>query len=672
WPLAVKLAAVGLVPTLLAIALVTIRIADSRHELAALDRGSRLLELSTQVTGIADQLRQDRRSILVYVGGDSTADRATVAASGDRADTALANLLDRLRSSGDLDDTAKGSLAEVGTGATQLAEVHRAFGGSLIADPNLIGALYTPVIRALDVLARSLVRTGSTPDTAALADAAQAAADAREQLSLHATVIEGAITANRLSMRDAELARSFEAELGHESVRFQVSLTPEQRSATGPLLDDTAQRRRTELAEQVLAVANGQASTVTAQAWTKAYEAVDASARRSGEFAMRNIELRQNEARTTAYTKSSISTTLLIASLLAGGALAVFVARILLRSLRLLRDSALEIAHSRLPSAVRALKEGSGEAPDVLPVPLRNEDEIGQVARAFDKVHAEAVLLAAEQARTQTAVKAIFVNLSRRSQGLVERQLAVIDRLERDEEDPDRLAEFFALDHLATRMRRNSENLLVLAGAERTRRPAHRMSVDEVLRAALSEVEHYQRVSLQESPPLAVPGKLGIDLVHVVSELLDNATHFSPPTAPVTLRAGSAPDGSLVITVSDHGIGMSATALVEANQRMHADDRPNPSVAQRMGLFVVGRLSGRHGFEVNLTGSDEPGVSGITAKVVLPPLLLLNTKSPRSAETPNHGAQTGPPPAPPDHVARARRIRGTLTSLHHSEPDGSR
>jgi len=225
---------------------------------------------------------------------------------------------------------------------------------------------------------------------------------------------------------------------------------------------------------------------------------------------------------------------LLGGALIIGGVLSVVIARFLLRPLRILRRTALEVAEHRLPAAVQNLLTDPEPAPEnlrkrlaVAPVPVFTREELGQVARAFDAVHGEAVRLAGEQAMLRENVNAMFVNLSQRSQDLVERQLTVLDRMEADEQDPDTLAGLFELDHLATRMRRNSENLLVLSGQDSAREDAGAVSADEIIGAALSEVEHYQRIELGPAPQVAVRGEAVNDLVHVISELLENATRYS-------------------------------------------------------------------------------------------------------------------------------------------------
>ncbi|GAA0368416.1 hypothetical protein GCM10009530_18010 [Microbispora corallina] len=297
------------------------------------------------------------------------------------------------------------------------------------------------------------------------------------------------------------------------------------------------------------------------------------------------------------------------------------VARSLVRPLRRLRSEALEIAGHRLPDTVQRLREaGDGsETPAIAPIGVVARDEIGEVARAFDEVHREAVRLAGDEARLRSNVNAMFVNLSRRTQTLVERQLSLIDGLEQGEQDEQRLGNLFKLDHLATRMRRNSENLLVLAGQEAARRWGQPVPIVDVVRASLSEVEGYERVNLQVQPGVAVVGQSVNDVVHLVAELVENAISFSPRETKVTVSSNRIDGGGLIISVSDQGIGMTAEELGQTNYRLANPPVVDVSVSRRMGLFVVGRLALRHGIRVQLRQQDS---GGLTAMVLLPEALL--------------------------------------------------
>ncbi|WP_226359431.1 ATP-binding protein [Pseudonocardia sp. ICBG601] len=324
----------------------------------------------------------------------------------------------------------------------------------------------------------------------------------------------------------------------------------------------------------------------------------------------------------------------------------------MVRSLRLLRSSALEVAEQKLPAAVQSMR--SGQAPNALvePVPLDSRDEIGQVARAFDAVHGQAIRLAADQAALQQNVNSMFVNLSRRSQALVERQLQLIEQLESNEQDPDQLSNLFQLDHLATRMRRNSENLLVLAGTDLAKRNVAPVQVVDVLRAAVSEVEQYQRVVVQTPPNATIAGRAANDLVHLLAELLDNATNFSPPDSQVVMTTTRTADESLLIEISDRGVGMTDSELVDANQRLSGPAEVDVSASRRMGLFVVGRLAARHRVGVRLASAAVGGGSGgLSASVTVPPQLVPSAQLPEQRRDGDPGGWGGVPPQGGDQHA---------------------
>ncbi|MER7057499.1 nitrate- and nitrite sensing domain-containing protein [Streptomyces sp. NPDC000351] len=307
-----------------------------------------------------------------------------------------------------------------------------------------------------------------------------------------------------------------------------------------------------------------------------------------------------------------------VVALLAAFILAGMVARQMSRSMRQLRNAAFGIAEQRLPMLVDQLSRTDPGRVDtrVQPIPITSTDEIGEVARAFDQVHREAVRLAAEQALLRGNINAIFTNLSRRNQSLIEGQLSLITDLENNEADPDQLENLFRLDHLATRMRRNGENLLVLAGEEPGRRWDQPVPLVDVLRAASSEVEQYERVELSGVPEAEIHGRAVTDLVHLLAELLENATTFSSPQTKVRVTATRLPDGRVMVEIHDKGIGLTAEDFADINHKLANPPTVDAAISQRMGLFVVGRLSDRHGIRVQLRPSGEQ--AGTTSLVMLP------------------------------------------------------
>lgn len=324
------------------------------------------------------------------------------------------------------------------------------------------------------------------------------------------------------------------------------------------------------------------------------------------------------EARNSALRESA----LVVAVLLAGLALALAVARTLVVPVRRLRRDALEVAHVKLPDELAVVRSG-GATPQVEPVDVQGEDEIGQLARAVDEIHEQALELAAEQARLRLQIGNMFETLSRRSQTLVEQQLALIEELEHDEDDPGRLQSLFRLDHLATRMRRNGDNLLVLAGTPLRRGVLPPVPLTDMLWSAVSQVEDYQRVEIGNVPEGVVAGEVAVDIEHLLAELIDNALRYSPPSAPVAVTVSRAVDGGYLIEITDRGLGMSAEDLQAINARLASGGQIDVETARRMGLFVVGRLAKRHSITVGLRRTSIMAQQpGITASVHLPGALV--------------------------------------------------
>ncbi|MGH3826639.1 MAG: ATP-binding protein, partial [Pseudonocardiaceae bacterium] len=348
----------------------------------------------------------------------------------------------------------------------------------------------------------------------------------------------------------------------------------------------------------------------------------------------------------------------------------IFVTRALLRPLAVLKRTALDVADRRLPEAMARIRDGELPDTQVEPVQVGTQEEIGQVARAFDEVHSQAVRLASEQAQLRANVNDIFVNLSRRTQGLVERQLKLIDRLESGEQDPQQLDNLFQLDHLATRMRRNSENLLVLAGTDASGRSGRPVRLVDVLRAAVSEVEQYKRLVLQQPPAVLVLGSTASDLVHLLAELLDNATQFSPPDSQVMVSSDFASGGSVTIEVADCGVGMADDELAEVNERLANPPVVDVSVSRRMGLFVVGRLAARHEIVVQLRRGD--GGLGVSACAILPARLvrvaseMVEPQPENVAELP----QTVMLPQTNGHQTNGHQTNGHQTNGHQTNGHG--
>ena len=349
-----------------------------------------------------------------------------------------------------------------------------------------------------------------------------------------------------------------------------------------------------------------------------------------------NIENRASQLLSAAQQSALVTGIITIAVLFVVLLAALLVARSLVLPLRRLRVGALDVASVQLPERVRLLTDSPEDVTsmEVAPINVASRDEIGEVARAFDRVHSEAVRLAGEQALLRASFNSMFTNLSRRSQTLIERLARMIDNLEQSEDDPDRLGSLFSMDHLVTRMRRNSENLLLLAGHENPRKWSEAVPVADIARAATSEIEQYNRVTLNIPPGVSISGQAVSDVVHLLAELIENATMFSPKDTQVHVSMQELSSGGLLIEVVDKGIGVSDARLADMNWRLDNPPTVDVSVSRHMGLFAVARLAERHRVRVRLRPAPPQGLSAL---VWLPDGVIERTKV--GAGTNNWSAQ---------------------------------
>ena len=359
------------------------------------------------------------------------------------------------------------------------------------------------------------------------------------------------------------------------------------------------------------------------------------------------VEDQAHNRRNAAIRDAVVVLTAIVAALL----VVLLVARSLIRPLRVLRDSALKVAHEDLEREISRVRAGDESPPE--PLPVQTTEEIGQVAHAVDELHTQALLLAGDEARLRLLVNDMFETMSRRNRSLVDQQLSLIDRLERNEEDPERLDSLFRLDHLAARMRRNGANLLVLAGAQGSRGDqGSGVALSSIIHAAASEVEDYRRVETSMVPDCTIGGAASGDIVHLLAELVDNALRYSPPASPVRVSAGFRSDGAVLLQIVDVGLGMTDGDRRIANMRLRAGGEVTPDSARHMGLFVVGRLADRHGIRVRLRGSSiEEARSGTTAEVYLPATVLASADAGSSA--PREPVAVAPAGAPLPEPAAA-------------------
>ncbi|MDD7919742.1 nitrate- and nitrite sensing domain-containing protein [Actinomycetospora callitridis] len=638
WSLPVKLTAVLLVPTLFVLTLGVLRIMEQTRDAAEFDGVQQAVALEDGTARVMGSLADERSAAAVYVAAGRAGGSGPVEERIGATRDATSELR---RSSGLADSLDEQTRTSFDQADAELDQLDRLRDDVIDGRVDAAGAIarYTEVVDTLEIFDRSLSREAADPSVAGLASGLYSLSVVREEDAYVQAVVAAGIAAGRIDApsidqaRNATLRRSiavddFRSAVGTDNAGLADAVV-------GPDVDN-----RDLLAQVVLGRgAAGLPLQVSGPDWERASSAVEDRDAATSEQLRGQLQEQAGALQQAARNGAGVASVILLLALMAGAAVVFFVTRSLLRPLRLLRRSALDVAERRLPQAVRSLREG--EAPDttIVPTPITTREEIGQVARAFDQVHEQAVRLAAEQAGLRSAFNSIFVNLSRRSQALVERQLRLIEQLENSEEDPEALSNLFQLDHLATRMRRNSENLLVLSGTDLSRRGSRPVPLVDVLRAAASEVEQYQRIDLAPPPSAQLLGRTASDVVHLVAELLENATTFSAPDTRVRVQAKQNGDGSLLVEIIDSGVGMSEEDLHDANVRLDSPPTVDVSASRRMGLFVVGRLATRHGITVSLRNREDGGV----AATALVPASAVLAVAPEGAATPavTAGASAG-------------------------------
>ncbi|WNZ13103.1 nitrate- and nitrite sensing domain-containing protein [Streptomyces sp. 11x1] len=442
---------------------------------------------------------------------------------------------------------------------------------------------------------------------------------ARELLSREDALLSSVLVADRITKEEI---RDFSDLVAQRTLMYDISL-PQLPTADRDRFADywknasTAPLRSVEQA--VIASDPGRPTKFTAKSWDTSVEPVLADLRDLSIEAGDRYQDRVRPLVTNVILKAAVAGVLGLFALLFSLFMSVRIGRILIRDLRRLRQEAHETAGVRLPSVMRRL--AAGEQVDVeteVPHLEYDKNEIGEVSQALNTLQRAAVEAAVKQSELRSGISEVFVNLARRSQVLLHKQLTLLDTMERRTEDTDELADLFRLDHLTTRMRRHAEGLVILSGAAPSRQWRKPIQLMDVVRAAVAEVEDYERIEVRRLPRVAVTGPAVADLTHLVAELLENATVFSPPHTAVQVHGERVANG-FTLEIHDRGLGMSAEALLDANLKLAETPDFELSDTDRLGLFVVSRLAQRQKVRVSLQPSP---YGGTTAVVFIPDALL--------------------------------------------------
>ena len=642
---------------------------------------NRLVALSAAPTDeLANQVSRERQQTFTWLSTDPRPSAAKLAASRDRtsaAVTAYRRLVGQTQ--GLRPASAEGAQATLMTLLSRLPTIRAAVDAEVLS-PAAAFSAYSNIVNAIFAVYSASEQVNNDLSVDKQTDASLDAAQALEFASREATLVGGASAAHgQMTTGDRHLfanaVTSQRLLIASALGEFDAQLrAPWEHAYTSP-----AHQRFATLENQISgSIGSRAAIPVNVRTWQAA----------SRPFLAELQQAQLQDAPPLAAMASRLSDRLVLEATLAGGVglvavlLSIFVllryGRRLNGELTSLHDTAQGMADQRLPGVVARLRKGEqvdvdAESP---PPPPGTITEIARVAQAFATVQRTAVEAAVGQANLRRGVNRVFLNLSLRNQSLLHRQLGMLDTMERATNEPAALGDLFRLDHLTTRMRRHAESLIILSGATPGRGWRDPVPVIDVLRAAIAEVEDYVRVDVASESPDAVVGSAVNDVIHLVAELVENATTFSPPTTRVEIRADAVGSG-FAVEIEDRGLGLPAGELAEINQRLASPPEFDLANTDQLGLFVVGQLAGRHGIRVSLR--DSP-YGGTTAIVLMPRSMIVRAdEAPRTASTPGPASVAGPPapangsgfPAAghPRPGTRERAATFSLTGRHQPAPE---
>ena len=631
-----KLAVLLVLPLVGLIVFASSQVHASASGQARADRLNRLSGLAVDLSGLADALQQERATSSGHMASgrgryqdDMTTDRRVA----DKAALALRSRVGTL----DLTDYSPRLQGDVNDALRRLGELggwRRSMDTSSLAVTRVVNFYGELLDSLLAVIAAIGVEPGSegfAASVAAMVEISRAKEAASQSTSLLLTALiqrefgpgEYQRFANLVGAEDSSVQRFLAAAPREERTFYQHAVAGSDNSSLAEVM------RQAALAGSVPPAGLG------ADTWLKVMSKKVGQLHRVELKVAADVAAASAAARAAArrQANATIIATLVVVPLAIG--LALLLARSMARPLEKLEQAARDLVEQHLPSVAARLQQAgldvdattaTGElsleaiSKSAPRVPVASRDEAGRLAEAFNTVQRVAIRIAAEQVALRRSVGAVFLNLARRTQLLVSRQHELIDQLERDEQDPEALQDLFRLDHLATRMRRNAEDLIVLSGAEPPRRWSQPIPLPNVVRAAIGEVEDYGRVELLRIAEIGVAGQVVADIVHLLAELIENACSLSPPNTIVQI-SGSAAANGYVLEIEDRGLGMSDHELIKANERIADPPAVDFSPSPLLGLQVVGRLAQRHGIKVQLRHS---WYGGVTALVLLPTAITVD------------------------------------------------
>jgi signal transduction histidine kinase len=600
-----------------------------------LDRAPSLIKAtSIPLTNFVDLLQVERRAAVVYESQPTAANLAAYQAAVTATRNGVASFEATVQSPATKQNataTSTAAMAKMVTDVSNMSGLRAAVAAKKISPIETLEA-YSEIVADQDNVFQA--QAASMTDTTASSQGLGliSAVNAREDLSEQDAVLAGALAANSLTGPDRAAFGQAAGRQFDDTQLYERLLTPDELTAFNATMNQIAPPATIQadltrvqdaveadvplaaIKQQGLSPATWQLLTTT---WQKAnYDAATNAAASTLETA----EGLAVNAKHQVWVTAAVGLAGLVLTLI----VSLWLSRSINRRLNTLRRSALTLANEQLPAVVARLRRG--ESVDVAaeaPALRVGGDEIGQVGEAIDAVRQTAIRAAIEEARVRQGVNDMFRNLARRNQSLLQRQLSVLDSMERRATDPDVLEDLFKMDHLTTRMRRHAEGLIILSGAAPGRSWSAPVKLIDVMRGAVAEVEDYARVAVTTQSRAALSGSAVADVIHLLAELIENATTLSPPFTQVRVNGEVVANG-FAIEIEDRGLGMMPQRFQELNERLATPPDINPANTEQLGLFVVGQLARRHGITVTL----RPSPYGGTSAVALVPRQLLVDEGP--------------------------------------------
>ncbi len=633
-----------------------------------LDRAPNLINATAEpLTNFVNLLQAERRAAVVYAASPSSANLAAYRSAIATTDAGQVQVTAALNSAG---TTSSASAAETNGIASMTAALN-----SLPQLRDGILARKLPALTAFADYTNVIAGQGAVlqAEASSISDAAGAeqglglisAVNTQEDMSEQDAILAGALVSGSLTSDERVAFGQAAGRQQDDTLLYQELFTAPELKTYNATLDALApskvQSTATTIQQAVMAgapLSEIEATGLTPAAWQAATKTWLHAASLAGDETATTVLAANTtpaiDAKRRLWVVSAVGAAGFLLTLL----VTILLGRSINRRLTVLRTSALTLAREQLPAVVARLRRGesvdvAAEAPPV----HEGNDEIGQVGQAIDAVRQTAIRSAIDEARVRQGVNDMFRNLARRNQSLLQRQLSVLDDMERRATDPDVLEDLFKMDHLTTRMRRHAEGLIILSGAPPGRSWSAPVKLIDVMRGAVAEVEDYARVTASTQSRAALSGSAVTDVIHLLAELIENATTLSPPFTQVRVGGESVANG-FAIEIEDRGLGLSPQRLAELNDRLANPPDINPANTEQLGLFVVGQLARRHGINVTL----RPSPYGGTTAVALIPRVLVVDEGPAALSAAGAGAPG----------IGAARVPGSRPGAGYVEPAGHR